>query len=123
MTDYLHIKFGLIWIKETKVTEGGGIRPPQVENVLNGPGEIGLKQKRGDVHRHKLQMFNGKLKGSLEYFFEDENFGGNLWNSHPYLVWENSKFETETSKLGGHAPSVLAVTPTIQLPSKVLIKN
>ena len=23
------------------------------------------------------------------------------------LVWENSKFETETSKLGGHAPSVL----------------
>ena len=40
-------------------------------------------------------MFNGKLKGSLEYFFEDENFGGNLWNSHPYLVWENSKFETD----------------------------
>ena len=54
-------------------------------------------------------MLNGKLKGSLEYFFEDENFGGNLWNSHPYLVWENSKFETETSKLGGHTPSVLAV--------------
>ena len=46
-------------------------------------------------------MFNGKFKGSLEYFFEDENFGGNLWNSHPYLVWENSKFETETWKLGG----------------------
>ena len=22
--------------------EGGGIRPPQVENVLNRPGEIGL---------------------------------------------------------------------------------
>ena len=54
-------------------------------------------------------MLNGKLKGSLEYFFQDENFGGNLWNSHPYLVWENSKFETETSKLGGHSPSVLAI--------------
>ena len=23
--------------------EGGGIRPPQVENVLNRPGEIGLR--------------------------------------------------------------------------------
>ena len=44
-------------------------------------------------------MFNGKLKGSLKYFFEDENFGRNLWN--PYLIWENSKFETETSKFGG----------------------
>ena len=43
MTDYPHTKFGLIWIKETKVTEGGGIRPPpQVENVLNRPGEIRL---------------------------------------------------------------------------------
>ena len=33
MTDYLHTKFGLIWIKETKVTEGGGgsgIRPPRL---------------------------------------------------------------------------------------------
>ena len=30
-----------IWVKESKVTEGGGI-PPQVENVLNRPGEIGL---------------------------------------------------------------------------------
>ena len=62
--------------------------------------EHGLKQQRGDVHQHKFQMknwiFNGKLKGSLKYFFEDENFGGNLWNSHPYLIWENSKFETET---------------------------
>ena len=73
-----------------------------------------MKQQQGDVHRHKLQMknwmFNGKLKGSLEYFFEDENFGGNLWNSNPYLVWENSNSETETSKLGGHAPSVLVVS-------------
>ena len=45
MTAYLHTKFGLIWIKETKVTEGGGrnLPPPQVENVLNRPGEIGLK--------------------------------------------------------------------------------
>ena len=44
MTDYLHIKFGLIWIKETKVTEGrrSPPPPPQVENVLNRPGEIGL---------------------------------------------------------------------------------
>ena len=44
MTDYLHTKFGLIWIKETKVTDGDGICP-QVENVLNRPGEIGLKRK------------------------------------------------------------------------------
>ena len=46
MTDYLHTKFGLIWIKETKVTEGQNgqnLPPPQVENVLNRPGEIGLK--------------------------------------------------------------------------------
>ena len=44
MTAYLHTKFGLIWIKETKVTKGGGIRPPQIENVLNRPDEIGLNQ-------------------------------------------------------------------------------
>ena len=42
MMDYHHTKFGLIWIKESKVTEGGGIRLPQVENVLNRSGEIGL---------------------------------------------------------------------------------
>ena len=46
-------------------------------------------------------MFNGKLKECLAYFFEDANFGKNLWNSYPYLVLENSKFETETSKLRG----------------------
>ena len=40
MTDYHPTKFGLIWSKESKVTEGA--RPPQVENVLNRPGEIGL---------------------------------------------------------------------------------
>ena len=44
MTDYLHTKFGLIWIKETKVTEGA--ESPQVENVLNRPGEIGLNSNR-----------------------------------------------------------------------------
>ena len=48
----------------------------------------------------KNWMFNGKLKGSLEYFFEDENFGG---------VWENSKFETETSKSGGGGGGARAV--------------
>ena len=45
MTDYHHTKFGLIWSKESKVTEGGQNPPPpppQVENVLNRPGEIGL---------------------------------------------------------------------------------
>ena len=42
MTDYHHTKFGLIWMKGSKVTEGGGIRPPQVENVLKRPDEIGL---------------------------------------------------------------------------------
>ena len=41
--DYQHTKFSLIWIKESKVTEGGGNPPPpQVENVLNRPGEIEL---------------------------------------------------------------------------------
>ena len=40
--DYRHTKFSLIWIKESKVTEGGGNPPPQVENVLNRPGGIGL---------------------------------------------------------------------------------
>ena len=40
--EYHHTKFGLIWIKENKVTEGGRNPPPQVENVLNRPGEIGL---------------------------------------------------------------------------------
>ena len=43
MTDYHHTKFGLIWSKESKVTEGGQNPPPQVENVLNRPGEIGLR--------------------------------------------------------------------------------
>ena len=45
MTDYLHTKFGLIWIKESYgVTEGerNPPPPPKVENVLNRPGEIGL---------------------------------------------------------------------------------
>ena len=43
MTDYYHTEFGLIWGKESKITGGGGgIRSPQVENVLNRPGEIGL---------------------------------------------------------------------------------
>ena len=47
MTDYHHTKFGLIWSKESKVAEGEGggaeSTPSQVENVLNRPGEIGLK--------------------------------------------------------------------------------
>ena len=49
MIDYLHTKFGLIWIKETKVTEGGAeSAPPQVGNVLNRPGEI----KIGLIYRY-----------------------------------------------------------------------
>ena len=41
--DYQHTKFGLIWVKESRVTEGGrSLPPPQVENVLNCPGEMGL---------------------------------------------------------------------------------
>ena len=47
MRDYHHTKFGSIWIKDSKVTEGGRNPPPsQVENVLNRPGEIGLKEIR-----------------------------------------------------------------------------
>ena len=42
--DYQHTKFGLIWVKNSKVTEGGG-RNPQVEIVSNRPGEIGLRVK------------------------------------------------------------------------------
>ena len=45
MTDYHHTKFGLIWGKERKVTEGAESAPPQVENVLNRPGEIGLNSE------------------------------------------------------------------------------
>ena len=41
MRDYHHTKFGLIWIKESKVAKGERILS-QVENVLNRPGEIGL---------------------------------------------------------------------------------
>ena len=44
-------------------------------------------------------MFNQKLKDCLEYFLEDANFGRNLWKSYLYLVWENSKFQTKSSKL------------------------
>ena len=40
MRDYHHAKFGLIWVKESKVTE-----VPQFENILNRPGEIGLTGK------------------------------------------------------------------------------
>ena len=57
----------------------------------------------------KNGMSNGKLKDCLAYFFDDANFGGSLSNSYPYLVLENSKFETKTSKLWGHVPSVLTI--------------
>ena len=40
MRDYHHTEAGLIWIKESKVMGGG---EGQIENVLNHPGEIGLK--------------------------------------------------------------------------------
>ena len=43
--DYRHTKFGLIWIKESKVKEGGN-PPNQVENVLNRPCETGLKNQK-----------------------------------------------------------------------------
>ena len=47
MRDYHHTKFGLIWVKESKVTEGGRNPFPPGENVLNRPGEIGLIKKTG----------------------------------------------------------------------------
>ena len=48
--EYHHTKFGLTWIKESKVTEGGrNPPPPQVENVLNRPGEIGLNQSKSSI--------------------------------------------------------------------------
>ena len=55
MTDYLHTKFGLIWMKETKVTEGGAdSAPPQVDNVLNRQGEIGLRKKNAKLNPERL---------------------------------------------------------------------
>ena len=48
MRDYHHTKFGLIWVKESKVTGGGG-GGGMVENVLNRPGEIGLNLNDVDV--------------------------------------------------------------------------
>ena len=58
MPDYLHTKFGLIWIKETKVTEGGGAEsaPFQVENVLNRPGEMGLTNSFSGYMQSRLQI-------------------------------------------------------------------
>ena len=35
--DYQHTKFGLIWVKESKVTEGGGIRPPPGWECIESP--------------------------------------------------------------------------------------
>ena len=49
MTDYHHIKFGLIWMKGSKVTEGGAESAPQVENVLKRPGEIGLREGQSET--------------------------------------------------------------------------
>ena len=40
--DYQYTKFALIWVKENKVTGWGAESAPQVENVSNRPGEIGL---------------------------------------------------------------------------------
>ena len=57
MTDYHHTKFGLIWMKGRKVTEGGGIRPPQVENVLKRPGEIELKPGLHVSRKDRKHMF------------------------------------------------------------------
>ena len=59
MTAYLHTKFGLIWIKETKVTEGGRNPPPQVENVLNRPGEIGFKTVNKSEYKFLSTPFLG----------------------------------------------------------------
>ena len=47
MTDYHHSKFGLIWIKESKVTEGGGFRPP--------PGWEFIKSRRWDTVKEQLR--------------------------------------------------------------------
>ena len=57
MKDYHHSKFGSIWIKDSKVTVKGADSPPPpppppVENVLNSPGEIGLRLHGIMVGRH-----------------------------------------------------------------------
>ena len=67
MMDYDHTKFDLIWIKENKVTEGVRIPPPpppQFENVLNRPGEIGLK--KGTFFTHLVEKYFQKIQ--FRYF-------------------------------------------------------
>ena len=72
MKDYHHIKFGLIWIKESKVT--GRIPPPQVENVLNCPGEIGLKLSL--VRELGFPRFLAVIKRTLKLIFNSIWHGG-----------------------------------------------
>ena len=49
MTAYLYTKFGLIWIKETKVTERDGIRSPHGWERIKSPRwdrvELGIKSE------------------------------------------------------------------------------
>ena len=47
-------------------------------------------------------------------FLEDAKFGGNLWNSYPHLVLENSKFETESTKFGAFAVHFDCKTSVLQ---------
>ena len=59
MRDYYHFKFGLIWIKESKVTEGeggGGGFCSQVENVLSRQGENASRSLRAAKCVHTIRM-------------------------------------------------------------------
>ena len=80
--DYQHTKFGLISVKESKVTEGGAesAPPPPVENVLNRPGEIGLNVV-------KLQYLTTNFFKNYKFSFEicfprvNEKFSGLMVSS------------------------------------------
>ena len=54
-----------------------------------------------DISSNEKLNVQRKDERLLHIFLRRWKFGGNLWNSYPYLAWKNSKFETETSKLGG----------------------
>ena len=47
-----------IWsnLGKGKQSYGGGRNPPQVENVLNRPGEIGLKNNKRGIFKIKIDL-------------------------------------------------------------------
>ena len=67
----------------------------------------------------KNGMSSGKLKDCLGISLKMQILVGLFWNSYPYLVLENSKFETKTLKFGGHSPSVLTLSALTYIENKI----